>query len=681
MMTRFSTCVWGAIPTTKTCGTSLTHIAASLRRMRCRQAPTRRLGSSKQPFPGPLWITRHGLEESLGRGTSDETIFIFDPGDAGDVIDYWNYRLIHRRVLSVSVKWLAEHAFFLREFIESVHRPIPGNAFGTMFHTNVIFGSSIPDTLAIELQRQHLANLPQRSYFPGRPPMIWLTARSHDHWRQGKVLVHAQLVAFDEQISSSGYAKIPAPAPEFHNVARTYTRSHWIHVVVPTSSRDGEEAAIVYPTNLWDPGYPRLESGGERITITREGWTISQEHPIGYSLLRPTTGREALIGWFKANGIEARPSEEGQVAAQIIAAADSLLACGMFADRATLALLNGMAESYSEPRRDGRRVGAINPDRARPIDFIERHFKQRSKRSFGFWNHLDYFLERSVFRAGLRVQCPTCAHYNWFDLDAFNYAPTCSRCLKQFKVSQAPANLHRIRWFYRVIGPFAARDYARGGYAVALTLRCLAERHETEMTWSAGLVLETLNCEIDFVAWHRRGGMFDDHEKDEPNLLIGEAKSFGKNAIDDDAIASLRQVAERFPGAMMILSSFRPISDYLPAEIQRMTQLAEWGRLRTLDGRPRNPLIVLTGVELFSEHGIRHAWKEAGGRAAQMAEPAYVDFMDLYQLAEATQRLYLGLPSFYEYGGRLRLERARLLRLIHSQPDRLARIIEARSNG
>jgi hypothetical protein len=623
----------------------------------------------KEPFPGPLWITRHGLEEALGRGLSDETIFIFDPADAGDVIDYWNYRLVHRRVRPVSVRWLAEHAAFLREFIETGHRPIPGNPSGLKFHTNVHFGSSMTDPRMMDLARQHFANLPQGSCYIGRGPMIWPATKSGDLWRLEKILVGAQSVAFDEQISADRYVKIPALVPEFHNAARAYTRSHWINVIAPTSADDGEGAATVYPSNLWQPGYPRLATGGYDVVVTREGWTIPKQHSTGYSLLEPTDGREALIGWFKANGIEGRPSEEGQVAAQIIAAAGSLLACGMFADAKTLELLNGMAESHAAPSRGGERVRAVSPDRAMHVNSIREHFDKRSKRSFGYWNHLDYFLKRSVFRAGLRVQCPTCGHYNWFDLNAISYAPTCSRCLKEFKFPEAPANLHEVKWFYRVIGPFAAPDYARGGYAVALTLRCMEERHDTEMTWSTGLVLDTLNCEIDFTAWYRRGSMFDD-EREEPILIVGEAKSFGKNAIDDDAIASLRQVAERFPGAMMVVSSLRPISDYLPIEIQRMTELAEWGRLRTLNGRPRNPLIVLTGTELFCEHGIRQAWKDAGGRAAQMVAPAAVDFTDLHQLAEATQHLYLGMPSFHQYyRDRLR-QRARLLWLIRSRSNR-----------
>jgi hypothetical protein len=566
----------------------------------------------KEHFVGPLWISRHGLEESLGPRPSDETIFIFDPTNASDMLDYWNYRLVERRVLPISVKWLAEHAAIVRDVIDKVHRPIPGNPFGTMFYTNVHFGRSIADETIVDLARQHFAGLPERSFFLGRDPTIWPATKSGDRWRDAKILVKAESKPFDEEVNSDGYAKIPAPAPEFRNATGAYARSRWMNVVLPTSSHCGEEAAIVYPSNLWKPDYPSPGMGCE-LTVTREGLTIPQEHSIGYSLMRPVSGREALIGWLKSNGVEAYPSEEGQVAAQIIAGAGSLLACSMFADLGTLSLMNGMAESHTERSRVGKRDRAFSPDRAKHVNQIRQHFDQRSKRSFGYWNKLDYFLERSVFRAGLRAQCPTCAHYNWFDLDTIGYAPTCGRCLKQFKFAQVPADLGRIQWFYRVIGPFAAPDYARGGYAVALTLRCIAERHESEMTWSTGLVLDNLNCEIDFAGWYRRGSMLDD-ERDEPILFVGEAKSFGMNAIDEAAVASLRQVAERFPRAIMVVSSLRSISDYSTAEIQRLTDLAKWGRSRTINGRPRNALIVLTATELFSEHGITQAWKAIGGR-------------------------------------------------------------------
>jgi hypothetical protein len=336
----------------------------------------------------------------------------------------------------------------------------------------------------------------------------------------------------------------------------------------------------------------------------------------------------------------------------------------MFADRKTIDLLSEMAESRSDLSRGGKRVAATIPDRSKHINTVRQHFDERARRSFGYWNGLDYFLERSVFRAGLRVQCPICAYRNWLDLDVISYSPTCTRCLNQFQFSQSPKDLHDVNWFYRIVGPFAAPDYARGGYAVALTLRCISPPHDTEMTWTTGLTLRPLNCELDFVAWHRPSEMLND-EREEPLLVIGEAKSFGKNAISEDAIIGLRTVADRFPGAIMIVSSLSEISDYTTDELQRMRNLALWGRRDIYEGHPTNPLVVLTATELFAEHGIFNAWKETGGAVHPPLAPT-----DLYTISELTLKRYLGLPGFWEERRKvhdLAYQRRRLMKLIQGR--------------
>jgi hypothetical protein len=597
----------------------------------------------KEGYAGPTWISRYGLEESLGRGIHDETLYVFDPTDAGDLIDYWNYRLIARRVFPINLEWFADHKDFIRDLIMQVHRPIPGNPFGTKYHTGVHFASSISDETAVELIRKHLNGLPDMSFFWARDSSIWeRMGRGHER-RETKILATSKAVSFDEEISSEGYVKLPAPSPDFLNASRRHTKARWVNLILPAPSIRGDDAAIVYPSNLWSPDYPRLATG-ENLRIGREGWALPQQQAIGYSLLKAQDSREAIIGWLKTQGIVAQPSEEGQIAAQVIAAAGGLLPSGMFADRKTIDLLSEMAESRAELSRGGKRVATTIPDRSKHINTVRHHFDELEKRSFGYWNRLDYFLERSVFRAGLRVQCPICAYHNWFDLAAVSYSPTCTRCLNQFAFSQSPKDLHDVDWFYRVVGPFAAPDYARGGYAVALTLRCIAGHHDTEMTWTTGLNLQPLNCELDFAAWLRSSAMLND-ERDEPLLVIGEAKSFGRNAINEDAVLGLRKVANRFPGAIMVVSSLREISEYTADELQRLRDLALWGRRQVYEGQPINPLVLLTATELFARHGISDAWKK--GEASE-AVSNYIHPADLHTLAELTQKRYLNLPRFWE---------------------------------
>jgi hypothetical protein len=70
----------------------------------------------QERYAGPLWITRHALKESLGRGSiSDETFYIFDPTDAGDVIDYWNFRLVERHAIPTSLEWFLQQRDHIRE--------------------------------------------------------------------------------------------------------------------------------------------------------------------------------------------------------------------------------------------------------------------------------------------------------------------------------------------------------------------------------------------------------------------------------------------------------------------------------------------------------------------------------------------------------------------------------------
>jgi hypothetical protein len=218
----------------------------------------------KEGFIAPLWITRHGLEES----------------DAGDVIDYWNYRLIARRVVPINLEWLVHHKDFIRERILQVHRPVPGNPFGTKFHIVMHFGSSISDETVVELVRKHLDGLPDMSFFWGRDPLIWQRiGRGHER-RETKILATSKPVSFDEEISPEGYVRLPAPSPTFLNATSRFTEERWVNLIVPEHSHREDDPAIVYRSNLWPPDYPWL-AASESLRIGREGWALQQQHAIG----------------------------------------------------------------------------------------------------------------------------------------------------------------------------------------------------------------------------------------------------------------------------------------------------------------------------------------------------------------------------------------------------------------
>lgn len=178
----------------------------------------------------------------------------------------------------------------MRDHIAAVHRPIPGNPFGTKFHSGVCFASSITDERRVELTREHLSGLPDGAFYLARDPLFWRRQGRGRELRETKLLATGKAVSFDEETKPNTSTKVPAPSPPFLNRSERYQRAHWVNVIVPGTSFRGEAPAIVYPTNLWSPEFPRLATG-DRFRVGREGWVIQSEHSIGYSLLRLETGR------------------------------------------------------------------------------------------------------------------------------------------------------------------------------------------------------------------------------------------------------------------------------------------------------------------------------------------------------------------------------------------------------
>ena len=386
---------------------------------------------------------------------------------------------------------------------------------------------------------------------------------------------------------------------------------------------------------------------GEWSAVSREGWVFPTNRQAGSEYVELQHGREAFIEWFGRHGLKAVPSDAGRVAQQVIRTVGGLHSCAIFADEAVVKLLDDMAATRVLRNKGPEGVEESNyPDRAAPLKRWEGLFRRKAGRMP--WVTLDRFTEKPILRAGLEIRCPHCAQRNWFDVKALDYTLTCARCLKEFLFPQDASTLKKLPWLYRVVGPFATPNFARGGYAVALAFRELGRGLSTSdhrMTWTTGLELAfdtAKKVEVDFAAWSQRDALFGLSGK--PAFVIGEAKSFALDAISNDVVDGLKAVAERFPGAFMAVAVLK--SEFSAAERARLIPLAKWGRRRMHEGWPIHPLIMMTGTELFANWQIDHAWKEKGGKTKAFVELGYVDISDLYTFAELTQRIYLDLQPF-----------------------------------
>ena len=227
-----------------------------------------------------------------------------------------------------------------------------------------------------------------------------------------------------------------------------------------------------------------------------------------------------------------------------------------------------------------------------------------------------------------------------------DYRVTCERCLKPYDFPQAALREHNRNFTYRVVGPFSVPDYGRGSYSALLTLRVLERLNSSmnEMTFSTAMNLsfDGVQREVDFVAW-----LGDDRldNRRSPRLIIGECKSLGQGElITTRDLAKLRSVTAKLPDAVVAISVLR--EHFTRAEKQLLEKFVNWGRRANVHGEPTNPVLLLTSNELTREPPLSSAWKDLGGAHASFA--GFEHTRTLLDVADATQQIYLGLPSFHQ---------------------------------
>ena len=333
-------------------------------------------------------------------------------------------------------------------------------------------------------------------------------------------------------------------------------------------------------------------------------------------------------------------SDAGRLAKEALQHLGGLHGVDLLADSCTLKLLNAMAGGVRIRTKDQIEVEEVSDPRTRTEREWKQHVAQRRQRRSLRQLSISDFTDRNVIRLGLSTRCPRCMFSNWTTLTALDYVVACTRCLEQYPFPQGALQPDDGYWSYRVIGPFSAPDYARGSYGALLALNVLkgVSHASARMTYSTALQLQLDTgqpCEVDLAAWVSH---LSADPVAHPALVFGEAKSFGEgDLVKYRDLAQLRRVAMRFPGAIIVISVLR--DHFTKAEAEILTPFVKWAHKLDSYSMPTNPVVLLTGVELFSEFSVAETWREKGGSYTNFAD--YDWTRSLHKLAEATQAIYL----------------------------------------
>jgi hypothetical protein len=601
---------------------------------------------AKESYATPLRFTMHTIKRDPD-GHGDPIFFIADPKSPLDLIDLWNLRQFAEPVLPISSPWLTEARDSIREFVTANYRPLPGNPHGVMVHTTIQFGRSFSDERARELALSLLDGLPPGSWTYHRWYQgIWHVDRTQDRVMQPR---RARLSAAESDIESpvdgqkERSIRFRSLAPGFASLYGG-DKARWVNVLRLHTYAIDESLAVVLPSDTPQQTVARMRLGGEGAIVSREGLTLPQHFKNHLEFVHLLPGAQLVGEYFEAHGWTAKPSDAGRIADQVLKSIGGLSRAALFAHRETLQTLDKMAKSVRQ-FSDG--TTEQYPDRAMPAKLWQDLIAKRNgqKRWLGDFA-LDAFVKAGLLRLGLSLQCPNCLNHNWCGLPELDEQVVCERCLEKFDFPQGSLNFERTPWQFRVVGPFAVPNYAGGAYGTVLALRAFSENlgGDAQITYSTGLdilVGPEKKYEIDFAFWHRRRHSFGSDE--EPALAFGEAKSFAEESFKTRDIERMEALGKAFPGAFLI---FATMKDALSEdEKTAIGKLALWGREVLKTGQPRNPVIVLTGAEMFSEWHIQHSWENLGGRHKEFASRGYIGFDNLWDFADLTQQLYLGLAD------------------------------------
>lgn len=606
-----------------------------------------------KPYGSPLDIGCENIDIYHSDHT-DPMVFILDVTQPKDLIDFWNLRTYKRRILAIPVQWIESLSEFCKDFAIKNYVPLPGNPHGVMIHPTFLFSRSLVDE-QIENIIQYLrvkkkGAICLQKWYPDfwekKSDIIWSPNRAVLTVSESK-----QEITIDDNVSF----KFNNLSPDF--VDRYASSSCWANVIHLREEIDKNEIATVFPASLRNPSFPNLSFDNKRILSNTEGLITYQDHKNWHEYWNVLNGTSAFIKWFETQNVNTEISAAGKTLLQVMKSLQGFWGIRYISHPKIIERLNSMACKLS--KRTETIEGQQKEYLGRTVKFDalkeEIHKINEDDITTEFWKKkvIESLIKYNVIKLGLEVKCSLCNHRNWYSLNSLKYELVCENCLKTFSFPQDSPSNREINWCYRVIGPFAKPDYAQGAYASVLALRFFNDLDRglsSSLSWctSLELTLESgQKSEADFLLWYQRKRIRENNYGVE--LVFGESKSFAKDSFGEKDLKNLRNLAQKFPGSILVCATMK---DKLDAdEKKRIAKTAVWGRASAPIGTTRAPLIVLTATELFSQStlGLRHLWKQKGGKRAQLIEPAYIREDNLRVLADLTQQVYLDLPSYHEW--------------------------------
>lgn len=580
-------------------------------------------------------MTQFYLESAPSLRGWKQCIFLLDATNSLDVMDYWNLRAIGWNVIPVPKQFtrFEKTKRLILDFIEANYVPHRSNP-DIYHHTTILKSRSIS-----EGEHQHFCdslNLSPSDHTYKKPKIglqVWYPPM-WDEWARDKNQAECcELEAdTDEHDISTNQEMVRFKTldPKFISRLGGYGKSRFVNEiklklydekelfaeVIPEGGK--EIARVIGGFNLFDW---RLSRKGLVYLSRHSKWMVSLSLPQA----------EALFAkWLESRGRAVKLSPAGRIAKQMMRQLGGVNGTWILAQEGIIKLLGEMnsSDEKSMSEADLRDKTAKIANQMTPKITNQTKHQRNERAKIVQSRILQHLTETKVFQLGMRIQCPVCTQSSWYSVKNADYELQCPKCLELISF---PSASKEVKWSYRTLGPFSLPKQSYGAYTVVLTLRFFSSLLEGATTRLMSFTTENGEVEIADLALFFQTSKFGDSKTE---VIFAECKTFNDFEKEKD-VDKMVDLGDAFPGAILVFATLKKSLKQKEKTILR--RVVNRSRKHRKNNRPFNPVLILTGKELFLESLWDSHLDEWG--------PA----RDLFELCDLTQQLYLDVDSWDQW--------------------------------
>ncbi|MDO8566116.1 MAG: hypothetical protein Q7S04_02965 [Candidatus Moranbacteria bacterium] len=572
----------------------------------------------------PRAISRFELDNYSSAGLFTDTIFFMDATKGLDIIDFWNLRATGRKVVPFPIQYSKDKE------IQKIVRDFINMSYGSLKHNPKIFNhASFIKSRSLEMKQmeQAVKSLKVRKKSSPKGGLYfslqwWYPRMWQENYVDSDNVIPVEVYNSTQSIDvidEDGTISLPPVLPKFlgENQSLFRRKVGYVNEINITPYSFGSKMiSQVFPMGkentlrVIDPlGMPEQWRVGKKSLIREVSYQHSQRWAVPDS-------QDIFFSWLKDLGFsDLKLSPPGILAKQIFFQLDGWLR--IFAINGILELFDSMSRgSHSEV---GMAVGAVKSK----IELMGRDTQ-----------FLDFLNTKKIFKIGANIQCPKCFRHSWYSLSDLKEETICLKCLNSFPTI---SSINNKCWYYKTAGPFSIGNHAEGAYSVLLCYDFFVNvmHLKTSVAFSFNFEKNGEKLEADLgLLW--LDSLFDNVSN---NTLFAECKSY--NNFEQGDIDRMALLVQNFPGAVIVFSTLK--NELTVNEKKMIKKLAKKCRKYHKNNLPINPLLVLTSNELLSLHHPPYCWRGN----SKLTEREKSSIHSLYDICNASQKIYLDLPSWY----------------------------------